>query len=303
MKLIKLICAECNKEFEKSDYSIRAELKKNSNHKFFCCKKCVYAYKTVLKRVKVNCAFCKKENETDENDLKRSVKFFCDKKCYDLYRKIPLEERREVVDLVCPQCNNPFRLFKRSYEQRKREGAKNNYCSSKCSSEAQRNDYSKEFTVKCDYCNKDVIRTGRQLKLTKFHFCNPSCKGSYFARIHSLGEKRSLLEFKLEQHIKNCYPNLKYIVNDRDVLKGLELDFYFPDINFAIEVNGPAHFTPIYGDESLIKTQKHDIIKKTMCKKKHIRLLEITDIIDYNKDNSEDIFKQYIDPILDGLTT
>lgn len=297
MKIIKLICEHCKKEFEKPDYFIRSELKKKKDHKFFCSKECVYANRTVLKKIKVNCTYCKKECITDENDLKRNKNYYCSWTCYEAKRNIG----KTIIDLTCAHCGNIFQNSINQYNGKKRKGRKNIFCTAKCSSEAQRNDYSKPFTVKCDHCGNDVIRTGRQLKITKFHFCTPSCKGSYFARIYALGEKRSLLEQRLGDHIKNSYPNLKFIINDREELKGLELDFYFPTINFAIEVNGPAHFTPIYGDESLIRTQKHDIIKKTMCAKKRIRLLEITDKIDYNDDNSNEIFEKYVKPIIEGL--
>jgi len=300
-KKIKLICNFCGKEYELSESSYRAEKHKHPNKQWFCSSTCAYQGLRKLKRVKTFCTLCKKDLEMDEHAFARRKEHFCDNKCYRSYQKIPLEQRREMIDLICSQCGVSFRIFKRSYDKQKRYGSKNSYCSIKCQAEARRNDYSKSFTVKCDNCNKDIIRTGRQLKASKFHFCTPSCKGTYFARIYALGEQRSQLELKIEKYIKQYYSNLEYIPNDRKILHGLELDFYFPTLGFAIEINGPAHFTPIYGDESLFITQKHDIIKKILCKKKNIRLLEITDTLNYNKDNSLEIFDKYIKPIIDIL--
>jgi hypothetical protein len=298
MAIVKVVCDFCKNEFDREASYIRGELKKNPNHLFYCSKKCVYDHRTRLKKINVVCTFCKKECITDENDLKRNKNYYCSRECYDNYRKIPLEQRREMVSLVCPQCNKPFSIFKYRYDKKKLNGYKLTFCSAKCSSESQRNDYSKDFLLKCDQCNTDIIKTGRQMKITKLHFCTPSCKGSYFAKLHALGAKRSKLEERIEEYIKNQYPKLQYIINDRELLKGLELDFYFPTLNFAIEINGPAHFTPIYGDESLIKTKRHDIIKKIICKKKNIRLLEITNTLHPYNDNSRDIYENHILPIL-----
>ena len=41
-----------------------------------------------------------------------------------------------------------------------------------------------------------------------------------------------------------------------------------PNINFIIEIQGPTHFTEIYGKDRLIKTRKNDIIKNRWVKKK-----------------------------------
>lgn len=40
------------------------------------------------------------------------------------------------------------------------------------------------------------------------------------------------------------------------------------NINFVIEIQGPTHFTEIYGKDRLIKTRKNDIIKNRWIKKK-----------------------------------
>lgn len=299
---MKLMCTFCKKEFEKSESFINSELKKNKNHKFYCSRKCVYDDRRILERVKVNCTFCKKECTTDENDLKRNKNFYCSVECYNNYRKIPLEQRREMVELECPICRNKFKKFKNSYEKGLRYNQKNFYCSKKCQIEASRNDYSKEFLVKCVGCGKEIIRTGRHLKITKQSYCTPSCRYTHYHRINATGEHRSLLEKKIEQHIKNSYPNLKYITNDKEQMEGLELDFYFPIINLAIEINGPAHFNIIWDEKTLKRIQRNDRRKFYLCNKKNIRLIVIKDVLDYSNkfDNSFEIFKKYINPLILG---
>ena len=51
-------------------------------------------------------------------------------------------------------------------------------------------------------------------------------------------------------HEKNLIPGNK-----------LEVDLYVADIKTAIEIDGPSHFLPIWGEESLKKHQKADDIK------------------------------------------
>ena len=46
----------------------------------------------------------------------------------------------------------------------------------------------------------------------------------------------------------------------------MELDFYFPDIKFAVEVNGRCHYDPIYGEDSLAGQKVRDSKKRQRCK-------------------------------------
>jgi very-short-patch-repair endonuclease len=63
-----------------------------------------------------------------------------------------------------------------------------------------------------------------------------------------------------------------YVRNDRNVIKPLELDFYFPDLKFAVEINGPTHYRPIYGEEALAASKARDKRKRDLCKKLGIKL-------------------------------
>jgi len=53
------------------------------------------------------------------------------------------------------------------------------------------------------------------------------------------------------------------ICNSRELIpSGLEIDIYIKDVNLAIELNGPVHYLPIYGEEKLLSTQTNDEIKR-----------------------------------------
>jgi len=64
---------------------------------------------------------------------------------------------------------------------------------------------------------------------------------NYFVNGVSLGG------FRIEQHKKNL------LVNEK-----LEIDLYVPECRTIIEVDGPSHFLPIWGDDKLKKQQKSD---------------------------------------------
>lgn len=61
----------------------------------------------------------------------------------------------------------------------------------------------------------------------------------------------------------------------------LELDFYIPTLNVAIEVQGDQHFEFcefMHGDiDGFNRLKRDDAVKKTKCKERGITLVEITD--------------------------
>jgi hypothetical protein len=60
----------------------------------------------------------------------------------------------------------------------------------------------------------------------------------------------------------------------------IELDFYLPELNIAIEVNGNQHYhyNPFFHNEysDFEKQKRHDDIKKAVCQRKKITLIELT---------------------------
>ncbi len=79
----------------------------------------------------------------------------------------------------------------------------------------------------------------------------------------STGQRQ--LQKMLSEHIKE-----DVIYNDRTILDGLELDIYYPELKFAIEYQGDYwHNRPEH--------RERDRIKKGLCIKKGIKLVEIWD--------------------------
>lgn len=60
-----------------------------------------------------------------------------------------------------------------------------------------------------------------------------------------------------------------------DWLFGMELDFYFEDLKFAVEFQGGQHFTPVHGYDHLRAQRRRDQSKKRICKERGVALLRL----------------------------
>ncbi|MDQ3257643.1 MAG: hypothetical protein M3R15_27780 [Acidobacteriota bacterium] len=107
-------------------------------------------------------------------------------------------------------------------------------------------------------------KQGVELKRTDKHFCSRSCSAQFNNRHKKLGaSRRSKAEDFLSGLIRRDFPSLKIIQNDRTLLpSGLEVDIVIPCLKLAIELNGPVHYFPLFGDEKLAKIRAADILKQ-----------------------------------------
>lgn len=90
----------------------------------------------------------------------------------------------------------------------------------------------KDFTIHCNLCNSTSILTKQQFRYRR--------KSKLFCPI--CNPNKTIVKFNYQEHeiynyIKSVYrKEIRY--RDRTVIKPKELDFYLPDLNFAIEYNG-----------------------------------------------------------------
>lgn len=124
--------------------------------------------------------------------------------------------------------------------------------------------YCKEIKLIEDfYMGKRIASTCIKCTRKKYHEKHPKLFGI-----------RSNIEVYIENKVRTEFPNLLLICNDRKTIY-YELDFYFPELRFAIELNGIVHYEPIYGNESFEKTQYKDKQKIILCYEKGIELCVI----------------------------
>jgi hypothetical protein len=87
---------------------------------------------------------------------------------------------------------------------------------------------------------------------------------------------RSAGEDYLISLIAGDFPDLRIEKNIRKILpSGREIDIFIKSLNLAIELNGPIHYLPIFGDEKLKQVQHSDILKQLEINALGIRLIVI----------------------------
>jgi len=179
--------------------------------------------------------------------------------------------RKKVLKLQCKQCSKIFLATRHKIQAALNENHHHtcDFCSRACSSAAT----SRLTIAPCGNCGKKVTRKknqGRRSKSGKI-FCDLSCACSYNNKNKKHGTRRSKMEIYLEEMITETYPDLEVVCNGKTTI-GSELDFYFPSLALAIEVNGIYHYKPIHGKDKLKKIRRNDKNKSARCVEKSIDL-------------------------------
>src|ERR1044072_9280331 len=133
----------------------------------------------------------------------------------------------------CRNCGKETTKATRRYNESIKHGW-NFFCSIKCRYAFQ--EKNKEFL--CAWCSKSIIKTPAQLRQIKNNvFCSKSCAAKYNDRHKQSGTRRSKLERYLASQLRFNIPFLNFMCNTNEPI-GSELDFYFPELKLAIELNG-----------------------------------------------------------------
>jgi hypothetical protein len=148
----------------------------------------------------------------------------------------------------------------------------------------------------CEQCGKKFHKAPSAIKFTKHNFCCKSC-AAYWRNSHkTTGFRRSKLEVFLENKITKCFPSLIVVCNSRNLL-GIELDFYFPSIRLAIEINGIVHYEPIYGSKTFERIQNADQQKIIRTSELGIELIVVPTFGHFTTKHAEQIWNS-IQPII-----
>lgn len=153
----------------------------------------------------------------------------------------------------------------------------------------------------CLQCGKLAYKRPADLRKSSKSFCSKSC-ATIYKNIHNPGtSNRSKVEMYLDAKLREKYPSLIILFNDRLAI-GLELDIFIPSLRLAVELNGNIHYEPIFGKDKFEKVKKRDQQKMIECYKKDIELAVVNTCHRYftEKIGSKffDIVTEIIDPIL-----
>lgn len=123
----------------------------------------------------------------------------------------------------------------------------------------------------CRYCGKQ-IDISKKSKKTDLYFCGHTCRNKYMFRTGKYNPKCKCNTSKWEYEFEECLKkhNIKYEHGKRDLIpSGLEIDFWLPDYNTAIELNGIWHYSEKpYGNhpEQFEERKRKDAIKESEVK-------------------------------------
>lgn len=87
--------------------------------------------------------------------------------------------------------------------------------------------------------------------------------------------------YKIQFHQEQTLSNTK-----------LQIDIFIPNMNVAIEVDGPSHFAPVWGDDSLKRNIKYDQKKTGLIIGKGLVLIRIKQTMDYSSSRALVIYQK-----------
>lgn len=98
--------------------------------------------------------------------------------------------------------------------------------------------------------------------------------------IQSAGKEGSKLEKFLYQEITGSGYRVDFHKKSLIANENLEIDMYIPELKTIIEVDGPSHFLPIWGEEKLQKQIKADFHKTGLILSKGMVIIRIKNLSD-----------------------
>lgn len=198
-----------------------------------------------------------------------------------------------MLKLECSFCKVPLNRTKSQLSVIKIKNIQNIFCGVSC-----RNKFRvKKVSATCKQCTKIFEKFPSQQRSIKNNdFCGSSCAATYNNRTRMIGKRTSKLERWLHDRLPEVFPGLKFLFNDKQTVEG-ELDIYIPSLKLAVELNGPTHYFPIYGQDVLDKTKANDAYKRQVCKKNGIKLVEL-DVSDLMSLKSYK-FTKYVNDVFD----
>lgn len=105
-----------------------------------------------------------------------------------------------------------------------------------------------------------------------------------------------LEKFLLEELVSNGY---KVDFHKEQILSNtrLQIDLFLPTMNIAVEVDGPSHFLPVWGEDVLQKNQKYDKKKTGLIIGKGLKLIRIKQTHDFSNARASKVYQNLVSAI------
>lgn len=289
---VEIACDCCGKTFTRIAKQLRADIKRGRK-RFFCSELC-RANGSITngnsKPTKLTCERCGKEFERVNHRHGRSKHVYCSKSC-------------------SAKNNKNGMLAKGKHRPQQEKFYLRSYMNFELTIEGDSSAIERIrlpsvwLKIPCGGCGAILDRTEADIKQCKHGkpYCSKSCRMKHYNHhiLERSSNQRSKAEDILASFIKTDFPDLEIVTNDRKFLpSGLEIDINIPSMRLAIELNGPVHYMPIYGEERLHKVQAKDAQKHLEIHQKGLTLI-VLDISRLNstKKQLEFLTKHYTDNI------
>lgn len=104
--------------------------------------------------------------------------------------------------------------------------------------------------------------------------------------------EHKLLELLIQDGYKVDFHKEQILSNTK-----LQIDLFLPTMNIAIEVDGPSHFLPVWGEDVLAKNQKYDQKKTGLILGKGLKLIRVKQTHDFSQARSLSIYEKLVTAI------
>lgn len=113
---------------------------------------------------------------------------------------------------------------------------------------------------------------------------------------HSSRIGSKLEHYILDRLIKDGY---KVDFHKEQILSNtkLQIDIFLPTMNIAIEIDGPSHFLPVWGEDTLARNQKYDQKKTGLIIGKGLKLIRVKQVHDFSKARSDILYEKLVKAI------
>jgi len=163
---------------------------------------------------------------------------------------------KSKICVTCKQCKKEIYRTKHAILRRYWAKAKLIFCGATC------------YGL---FNDKRIVRTCVNCQNKTFtRFCSQSCSAIYNNMHKKTGHRRAKLEIAIEKKLLEA--GVTFVCNDRKTV-GYELDFFFPTLRKAIEINGIYHYKPVHSEAKFKRIQEIDNEKIQRCEKANIQLL------------------------------
>ena len=142
----------------------------------------------------------------------------------------------------------------------------------------------------------------RRVKQAKSNWKNMSAKQKEEMRSKGIAAIRQAAKdgSKMEQLVKERLEEAGFFVKPHVLIipaENLEIDLYIPDLKTIIEVDGPSHFLPIWGEEKLQKQVNADLRKSGSLLSKGYAVIRLKSLGQESLAKREEMLSSVVDEV------